>query len=133
MASLPAKVPPGLHVLACTLCARRKVKCDRGDPCSTCLRMQAQCLYDAPVLSRPQKRAADEDLVGRVAQYEDLLREHNIPSSHTPNTWVSSGLEVLPKESQEMNPQRPPSAMPAIGRSDLISDPLETTLVNVER
>ncbi|KAK7428261.1 hypothetical protein QQZ08_005158 [Neonectria magnoliae] len=78
---------------ACSLCARRKVKCDKRDPCSNCLKAQAVCSYEAPIPPRPRKRAADEDLLIRLGLYEDLMRKHNVDFTHCANTWVSSGLE----------------------------------------
>lgn len=89
--------PPPKHKHACSLCARRKVKCDKGDPCSNCLKGKAQCLYEAPVPPLPRKRAADEDLLTRLAQYEDLMRQHNIDFTHHANVWIPSGLEVKPE------------------------------------
>ncbi|KKK25407.1 hypothetical protein P175DRAFT_0521416 [Aspergillus ochraceoroseus IBT 24754] len=79
---------------ACSLCARRKVKCDKGDPCSNCHKAQAQCLYEAPNSYRPRKRAADEDLIAQLARYENLMRKHNVDFTPFANTWVPSGLEV---------------------------------------
>lgn len=87
------------HKHACSLCARRKVKCDKGDPCSNCLKAQAQCLYEAPAPPRPRKRAADEDLLARLALYEDLMRKHQIDFTRYANTWVPSGLEAKLGES----------------------------------
>jgi Fungal Zn(2)-Cys(6) binuclear cluster domain len=90
---------------ACSLCARRKVKCDKGDPCSNCLKAKVQCLYDeAPATPRPRKRAADENLLVRLAQYEDLMRKHSIDFTHCANTWLPSGLEVKLKESESQSP-----------------------------
>ncbi|KAK7402581.1 hypothetical protein QQX98_011686 [Neonectria punicea] len=93
---------------ACSLCARRKVKCDKRDPCSNCLKAQALCSYEAPIPSRPRKRAADEDLLVRLGLYEDLMRKHNVDFAHCANTWVSSGLEGRLKESD--SPMKSPLA-----------------------
>ncbi len=78
----PPTAPQGLHKYACSLCARRKVKCDKGDPCSNCLKAQAQCIYETPTPHRPRKRAADEDLLARLALYEDLMRKYNVDFTH---------------------------------------------------
>ncbi|OJJ67631.1 hypothetical protein ASPBRDRAFT_186191 [Aspergillus brasiliensis CBS 101740] len=87
--------PQGLNrpKLACSLCARRKVKCDKRDPCSNCIKAQARCLYEAPASPRPRKRAADEELVTRLAQYEELMRKHNIDFSSLTHTWVTPNQE----------------------------------------
>ncbi|GLA62043.1 hypothetical protein AtubIFM55763_007258 [Aspergillus tubingensis] len=101
MSSTPPSGPPGPNrpKLACSLCARRKVKCDKGEPCSNCLKAHAQCIYEAPASPRPRKRAADEELLARLARYEELMRSHNIDfSSHT-HTWIPSNQKSQPKES----------------------------------
>ncbi|CAH0044661.1 unnamed protein product [Clonostachys solani] len=82
------------HKFACSLCARRKVKCDKLDPCSNCIKVETQCLYEVHPPPRPRKRAADDELVARLAAYETLMRKHSIDFSHCANTWVPSGQEV---------------------------------------
>ena len=79
---------------ACSLCARRKVKCNRLVPCSNCQKSRQECVYESPALHRPRKRAADEDLLARLANYEELMKKHEIDFSQHANTWVSSGLET---------------------------------------
>jgi hypothetical protein len=79
---------------ACTICARRKVKCDKLDPCSNCQKAQTQCSYEAPPPPKPRKRAADEDLLARLAQYEELMQSNRIDYTQHTNVWVSSGLET---------------------------------------
>ncbi|BCS05441.1 uncharacterized protein AKAW2_81242A [Aspergillus luchuensis] len=101
MSSTSPSGPPGPNrpKLACSLCARRKVKCDKGEPCSNCLKAHAQCIYETPASPRPRKRAADEELLARLARYEELMRSHNIDfSSHT-HTWIPSNQKSQPKES----------------------------------
>ncbi|KAG8157953.1 hypothetical protein KVR01_012225 [Diaporthe batatas] len=41
---------------ACEPCRSRKVGCDRGQPCSTCVRSQVTCIYAAPQSKRPQRQ-----------------------------------------------------------------------------
>ncbi|OJJ45916.1 hypothetical protein ASPZODRAFT_152870 [Penicilliopsis zonata CBS 506.65] len=74
---------------ACSVCARRKVKCDKGSPCANCLKAQTPCVYEAPAPQRPRKRAADEELLARIARYEQLMRRHHIDFAPYANTWVS--------------------------------------------
>ncbi|KAF7555491.1 hypothetical protein G7Z17_g2113 [Cylindrodendrum hubeiense] len=95
----PPTAAEKLHKHACSLCSRRKVKCDKGDPCANCVKAQAQCAYEAPAPPRPRKRAADEDLLARIALYEDLMRKQNIDFTHHANTWVSPWSEPKLKES----------------------------------
>ncbi|OTA52370.1 hypothetical protein K449DRAFT_391470 [Hypoxylon sp. EC38] len=95
---------------ACFTCARRKVKCDRGEPCSNCLKARIQCLYEAPIPSRPRKRAGDEDLLARLALYEDLMRKHNVDFSRYTHTWVPETPKPKLKESDSQSSAPPISA-----------------------
>lgn len=79
---------------ACTICARRKVKCDKIDPCSNCQKAGTQCSYEAPAPPKPRKRAADEDLLAKLAVYEDLMRKNGVDFTQAANVWKSSGLEA---------------------------------------
>ncbi|PWY82107.1 hypothetical protein BO70DRAFT_291865 [Aspergillus heteromorphus CBS 117.55] len=116
MTSLPLTPGPEApkHRLACSLCARRKVKCDKGDPCSNCLKARAECLYDSAAIHRPRKRAADEELLARLARYEDLMRQHNVDFTPYANSWVHSGLEGPIKE----NPESPQLKYPSLRHKD---------------
>ncbi|KAK2042039.1 hypothetical protein LZ31DRAFT_501453 [Colletotrichum somersetense] len=95
--------PRAQHKHACSLCARRKVKCDKADPCSNCDKAKARCLYEAPIQPRPRKRAGDEDLLSRLAAYEELMREHNIDYSQYAHTWVTTGPNGEVKEHGSAN------------------------------
>ena len=107
-AMTPKSPPPTarreLHRYACSICARRKVKCDKGDPCTNCLKAQAQCLYEAPAPHRPRKRAGDEDLLTRLALYEDLMRKYSIDFSRYANIWVPCTLEPNLKDTDPQTP-----------------------------
>ncbi|KAI1139875.1 hypothetical protein F5Y05DRAFT_334812 [Hypoxylon sp. FL0543] len=115
---------------ACSTCARRKVKCDRGDPCSNCLKSRIRCLYEAPAPSRPRKRAGDEDLLARLALYEDLMRKNNIDFSRFTYTWVPETPDPKLKES---NSQSPAPLISARSHSDSRLGPPENMRVDVER
>ena len=96
---------PQRHKHTCTLCARRKVKCDKGEPCSNCIKSKAECLYEAPTPHRPRKRVADEELLNRLALYEDLLRKHSIEITQPANTRNPPKLEVNLRESDCQSPK----------------------------
>lgn len=85
------------HSHACVLCARRKVKCDRVDPCTNCRKAGVSCAYALPVPQprRPRKRAADAELLARLARYEDLMRQNGVDYAPYATTWVPSGLEKV--------------------------------------
>ncbi|KAK9797633.1 putative Zn(2)-C6 fungal-type domain-containing protein [Seiridium cardinale] len=100
----------GPHKYACSLCARRKVKCNKDDPCSNCLKAKKECLYEIPAAQRPRKRAADEDLTTRLAIYEDLMRQHNLDFSRYTHTWVPSLSNSSFDESHHNSPMSVKSA-----------------------
>jgi hypothetical protein len=130
-ASLPPMARRELHRYACVLCARRKVKCDKGDPCANCLKTtDAQCLYEAPAPHRRRKRAGDEELLSRLASYEDLMRKHNIDFSHYANAWVPSALELTLRDG---DPQIPVSVISAKSPLDEKTLAPEKTAANTEQ
>ncbi|PYH88339.1 fungal-specific transcription factor domain protein [Aspergillus ellipticus CBS 707.79] len=47
---------------SCVVCQRRKVKCDRQDPCSACTRNGAECIYRAHLPPRRRKRRRSDDI-----------------------------------------------------------------------
>lgn len=64
-----------LRAHACVLCQRRKVKCDRRDPCAACTKARAECVFRAPAPPRRRPRKSPEAiLLARLKKYEDLLR-----------------------------------------------------------
>ncbi|KAM0197356.1 hypothetical protein ACHAPI_005222 [Fusarium lateritium] len=93
---------------ACAICARRKVKCDKQLPCSNCRKAQTQCSYEAPPPPKPRKRAADEDLLARIAQYEQLMRENGIDYTQHANVWVPSALTPKSEKSTSVVNELPP-------------------------
>lgn len=64
------------RVLACMLCQRRKIKCDRKSPCANCIGAGAQCV---PATAAPRRRRFPERLLlERLRHYEGLLRQNNV-------------------------------------------------------
>ncbi|KAH8880911.1 hypothetical protein GQ53DRAFT_703213, partial [Thozetella sp. PMI_491] len=79
---------------ACDACTRRKVRCDKLHPCSTCSKTQKECIYSASLPSRRhRKRAADSDILSKLSEYEELMRKHNIKFTPLDNSWIPSALE----------------------------------------
>lgn len=74
-----------LKVLSCVICRRRKLKCDRRDPCSRCIKSNVECVYSDPVRSRHQRKP-ELVLITRLKHYENLLRKNGID----PNTIDSN-------------------------------------------
>lgn len=75
----------------CVACARRKVKCDRQEPCSNCTKTNRTCSYS----SRPRGRQwpSEEDIHDRCQRYEELLRQHNIDFT-LPGSWKNNSFST---------------------------------------
>src|SRR5438046_1752551 len=62
---------------SCTLCRRRKIKCDRSDPCAPCVRAGAVCITPAPSRAprgrKGGRRKYDGELLDRIAKLESLV------------------------------------------------------------
>ncbi|KAF5258479.1 hypothetical protein FOXYS1_10942 [Fusarium oxysporum] len=80
-----ATEPDKLSVWSCFTCKRRKVRCDRRNPCSACVRRGGQCVF--PTSGRPPRHldsAMDDgqaglrrdDLLGRIRRLEGLIRSY---------------------------------------------------------
>ncbi|UNI19809.1 hypothetical protein JDV02_005960 [Purpureocillium takamizusanense] len=111
----------GLKIWSCVTCRRRKVKCDRRDPCANCVRNGAECHF--PVTGRLPRRSRDHtgafsasasssnrqaELLGRLRRLEDLVTELSgqLEDGSLPPAWqqqlgaLSSGSSA----SAERNP-----------------------------
>ncbi|KKY25378.1 putative fungal specific transcription factor domain-containing protein [Phaeomoniella chlamydospora] len=62
----------------CLNCRRRKVKCDRGNPCLECLRFAKTCNYDDPnpgLEQSPPSLVQQEELLSRLDKLEKSLEQ----------------------------------------------------------
>ncbi|PON21908.1 hypothetical protein TGAM01_v209164 [Trichoderma gamsii] len=67
---------------ACAECYRRKLKCNRNQPCSNCVRGSVACLYtDEPIRRDRKSKCRDSKLAERVADLERLLGSRDDQSS----------------------------------------------------
>lgn len=68
-----------LQLHSCVICQRRKVKCDRTDPCSNCVKHRVQCEYRSPAPPKRRKRASpDPDVHAKLKRYEHILQRHGV-------------------------------------------------------
>ena len=66
---------------ACVLCSQRKIKCDKRQPCSRCIKSRAECVYRAPDPPKRRKRKEPDDSDGlrsKLQEYERLLKQAGI-------------------------------------------------------
>lgn len=91
-------VPPSrLVTRSCLACNRKKIRCNKRQPCSSCLRAGRPCEYPAsgPRIRRPKKTII-ADMSSRIAELEKSLANAKeldpiTPSPHWSEPVASSG------------------------------------------
>lgn len=84
---VPASVdsPGALSKLySCVVCHKRKVKCDRQDPCSNCEKASVECIYRPP--PPPRRRKRERNLYEDASQNREKSRRYGGKESHIFNT-----------------------------------------------
>jgi hypothetical protein len=86
---------------SCDLCRRRKIKCDRGKPCSNCLRSGVVCVSSAisrvPRRRQGGRRKPDGEILKRIAKLENLVKYLETENSGvTPADSVANNGGALP-------------------------------------
>lgn len=65
----PPRVAPGR---SCIACRKRKIRCDRNQPCAYCVKIRVQCVY--PVQEKEARRLPDDgDVLSRLKRIEKSL------------------------------------------------------------
>ena len=108
---------------SCVRCSDRKVRCDRQNPCSPCVKHNVQCLFRAPPPPRKkQKRVKQGNRKEKLQRYEVLLQNLGVDSNGLPNTseigqpHANSGPEV-PMTEDALQVPTPASTAPEMERS----------------
>lgn len=98
-----------LKLYSCALCHRRKVKCDKKDPCTYCVKNRVPCVPAASTVSKPRKRRFPEaELLARLRRYEAALKDYgadidsinngeHLPSSTRSSEHTSSNRGKSPR------------------------------------
>ena len=86
---------PIRKVPTCNICRRRKIKCDRGDPCLNCVRSGSKCVTPSPS-GAPRgrqggRRKLDGELLDRIAKLESLVKDIEGGSGGTHPTPPAAG------------------------------------------
>ena len=107
---------PNLKAHACSLCQRRKVKCDRKDPCRNCVKARVECIFRAPVPQRRRHRKpAEATLLARLRRYEELLKGFGVKiETITSDAEMASRVEgmIIDTESTAAQSHENPAHMP---------------------
>jgi hypothetical protein len=66
--------PHGLNARSCVTCRRRKVKCDKSNPCSNCTKAGSPCVFPAPGRAPRRPRQGGKVVSEREAELLKRLR-----------------------------------------------------------
>ncbi|KAI1356415.1 hypothetical protein F5Y01DRAFT_267266 [Xylaria sp. FL0043] len=126
-AAQPAQQQP-THLRSCVLCRQRKVKCDRRQPCSNCIRAGSNCVHP-PGAGRAAKRprqAVDTKVLDRLSHLESTIKRlQQQAKSRETELHVASesaseqhALSVEPQARESKGPDagRETDASPELGR-----------------
>jgi hypothetical protein len=63
---------------SCVTCRKRKVKCDKKNPCSNCVRAKIDCIFPGPGRApRKSKKPPDAELLERLRRLEGVVTSLN--------------------------------------------------------
>jgi hypothetical protein len=98
------RVGPGADPksFSCLACRQRKVKCDRRNPCSNCIKAAKQCSFIPPVRGKPKRRKAPkEGLHAKLKRYEEMLKSYGA-KIEPPDDGNISDVETMSDADVEM-------------------------------
>jgi Fungal Zn(2)-Cys(6) binuclear cluster domain len=128
-------LPKGVRGQSCALCQRRKVRCDRKRPCSTCLAKKVECLLmPAKPAKRQRRKISERELFERLRLCEWLLEKNGIaPPTPGAEDDVRSDIEGSSKAPSEAGVLEREYGQQLAGSSVAISATMIKSLRSVER
>ena len=116
-------------LFACTVCKQRKVKCNRSDPCSNCVKAGVACKFVPPASSRRRKHKTTrrEGLHARLSRYERILQSYGAKvdvsdvqggSNDSPD---EDEMELIPEENVSDVAKRESPPRDTLKRAKLVS------------
>ncbi|KAF4627641.1 hypothetical protein G7Y89_g10515 [Cudoniella acicularis] len=88
-----------LEQYSCALCHRRKVRCDKKNPCTYCAKHHVPCVPAASAATRPRKKRFPEaELLARLKRYEDALKSYGANLESINDIHSSSSLGTIPSK-----------------------------------
>ncbi|KAL4861279.1 hypothetical protein BDV12DRAFT_208165 [Aspergillus spectabilis] len=90
----------------CLSCRSRKIKCDRQQPCASCERVDAHCVYPpGPGRAPKQPRATrDARLLDRVSKLETIIRQLEEENDRLPRSSVANSSHASSRASSASPP-----------------------------
>jgi hypothetical protein len=65
---------------SCAVCRQRKVKCDKLQRCSNCVKAGIECVYALPARTsrRTNGKPSEDALLHRLRRYEEIFKKHGL-------------------------------------------------------
>lgn len=90
---------PRLNPRSCVTCRRRKVRCNKQEPCANCVRAGIECIFPAPGRApRKSRKPPDAELLARLKRLEGVVHslgaqvdDHGVVS---PTTTVAGSADI---------------------------------------
>ncbi|KAF2711841.1 hypothetical protein K504DRAFT_465575 [Pleomassaria siparia CBS 279.74] len=76
--SISAAAATSANARSCVTCRKRKVKCDKKQPCSNCARAKIECIFPGPGRApRKSRKPPDGELMDRLRRLEGVVQSLN--------------------------------------------------------
>ena len=89
-------------ITSCLECRRRKLKCNKSQPCTNCLKFSRDCVFLAPALDQASQLKLTE-IKEKVGSLERLL-ERDVAKSRADNLSSPSQDRMLPDDAEDNLP-----------------------------
>jgi hypothetical protein len=81
----PSNSGANLNPRSCVTCRRRKVKCDKKQPCANCVKAHIDCIFPSPGRApRKPRKPQDSELIERLKRLEGVVRSLGSQSGIAP-------------------------------------------------
>ena len=85
-----------LNPRSCVTCRRRKVRCNKEEPCANCTKAGIECIFPAPGRApRKSRRPPDTELLARLKRLEGVVQSLGVQPDGTP---IENHRSVFSKE-----------------------------------
>lgn len=102
----PSNPSSGLNPRSCVTCRRRKVKCDKKQPCGNCVKAHIECIFPGPGRApRKPRKPQDSEIMERLKRLEGVVQ--SLGTQVQPDDNESAKEEKVPdKEEEETHEQK---------------------------
>ncbi|KAH7067146.1 fungal-specific transcription factor domain-containing protein [Paraphoma chrysanthemicola] len=116
----------GANPRSCVTCRRRKVKCDKKQPCSNCVRAKIECIFPGPGRApRKSRKPPDAELLERLRRLEGVVsslnaqvEEHEQEAAERERRGSTGEPSGCPYGSDKANPNG--NAIPSVAVDDTV-------------